>query len=94
MGNKTLERIKKPMVKDPPMSLISMRLPANMIDELKEIAAAKGFSGYQDLIRYYVSQGMREDLAALDGPKSDAIAGVLAASGVPRGIIDKAIAAG
>ena len=94
MGNKTLERIKKRMVKDPPMSLISMRLPANMIDELKEIAAAKGFSGYQALIRYYVSQGMREDLAAMDAPKIDAIAEVLAASGVPRGIIDKAIAAG
>ena len=45
MKTKSLERITKRIVKDPPMELISMRLSRHMIDELKEIAAAKGFTG-------------------------------------------------
>ena len=66
MKTKSLERISKRMIKEPPMSLISMRLPQHMIDELKEIAISKGFLGYQGLIRYYVSQGARKDLEEMD----------------------------
>ena len=83
MKTKSLERIQKRMVKDPPMALISMRLPQHMIDELKEIAAAKGFTGYQGLIRYYVSQGARKDN----------IARALKAHGVSKKVIDQALQA-
>jgi hypothetical protein len=68
-----------------------MRLPARMIEELKEIAQAKGFSGYQGLIRYYVSQGMRADLEELDRPDIEAIARALKESGVSKKVIDKAL---
>jgi hypothetical protein len=91
MKNKALERIKKRLVKDAPMVAISMRLPAQMIEELKEIAEAKGFSGYQGLMRYYVSQGMRADLEELDRPDIEAIARALKASGVSKKVIDKAL---
>ena len=91
MKTKSLERIQKRMVKDPPMALISMRMPQHMIDELKEIAAAKGFSGYQGLIRFYISQGARKDLEELDVPKLDNIARALKAQGVSKKVIDQAL---
>ena len=93
MKTKSLERITKRMIKDPPMAMISMRLPQHMIDELKEIAAAKGFSGYQGLIRYYVSQGARKDIAELDLPKLDNIAKALKARGVSKKVIEQALQA-
>ena len=93
MKTKSLERIQKRMVKDPPMALISMRMPQHMIDELKEIAAAKGFTGYQGLIRYYISQGARKDIEELDMPKLDNIARALKAQGVSKKVIDQALQA-
>jgi hypothetical protein len=93
MKTKSLERIQKRMVKDPPMALISMRMPQHMIDELKEIAAAKGFTGYQGLIRYYISQGARKDIEELDLPKLDNIARALKAQGVSKKVIEQALQA-
>lgn len=81
------------MVKNPPMAMIGMRLPQRMIDELKEIAATKGFSGYQGLIRYYISQGARKDIAKLDLPKLDNIAKALKARGVSKKVIEQALQA-
>lgn len=72
------------------MSLISMRLPRQMIDELKEIAISKGFSGYQGLIRYYVSQGARKDLEEMDAPNLENVARSLKQHGVSKKVIDQA----
>jgi putative aminopeptidase FrvX len=91
MKNKALDRIKKRLAQDAPMTAISMRLPEQMIEDLKEIAQAKGFSGYQGLIRYYVSQGMRADLEELDRPNLEAVARALKESGVPKKVIDRAL---
>lgn len=99
MKSKAFDRIKSRLDKqreaDPakaaPMTPISMRLPASMIDELKEIAQAKGFSGYQGLIRFYISQGMRADLEELDRPDLNAVARALKENGVPKKVIDKAL---
>ena len=93
MKTKSLERIQKRMVKDPPMALISMHMRQHMIDELKEIASAKGFTGYQGLIRYYISQGARQDIEELDTPKLDNIARTLKAQGVSKKVIDQALQA-
>ena len=93
MKTKSLERISKRMVKEPPMSLISMRLPQHMIDELKEIAAVKGFSGYQGLIRYYVSQGARKDIEEMDAPNLENVARSLKEHCVSKKVIDQALKA-
>ena len=93
MKSKSMERITKRMEKNLPMAMISMRLPQHMIDELKEIAASKGFSGYQGLIRYYISLGARKDIAELDSPKLDNIARALKAQGVPKKVITMALQA-
>lgn len=49
------------------MTTISIRLPQDLIDDLKEMAPVMGFSGYQPLIRAYISQGMRRDEESITG---------------------------
>ncbi len=63
---KMTERIKRNMQPGKPMTLISLRLPEYVIDDLKEIASSLGFGGYQALIRAYISNGLRKHLAEFD----------------------------
>jgi Arc/MetJ-type ribon-helix-helix transcriptional regulator len=60
---KMSERIKRNMQTDKPMTLISLRLPDHVIEDLKELAPSLGFGGYQALIRAYISNGLRKHLA-------------------------------
>lgn len=62
--------LKRRLRKDRPMVAISMRMPEDVVDDLKRVAPQLGYSGYQTLIRAYVGQGLREDLARLDSSAS------------------------
>ncbi|MBI5248051.1 MAG: hypothetical protein HY912_01030 [Desulfomonile tiedjei] len=55
--------MKKTMIptKDRPTTMISLRIPVDVLEQLKKVAPAKGMSGYQALIKYYVGKGLRED---------------------------------
>src|SRR5215469_17036753 len=55
----TNKRVRKRLRKDRPMSTISLRIPDDVIDDLKLLAPVLGFSGYQPLLRAYVGQGLR-----------------------------------
>ena len=46
--------------------MVSIRMPEDVIEELKRIAPLLGFSGYQPLMRAYIGQGLRADLERLD----------------------------
>lgn len=59
--------LRKRLRKDRPMTTISIRMPDDVVDDLKRIAPLLGFSGYQPLLRAYVGQGLRQDLARLEG---------------------------
>ena len=59
------ETILKRLRKDRQMTTISLGMPEDVIDDLKRVAPALGFSGYQPLIRAYVGQGLRKDLVRL-----------------------------
>lgn len=48
------------------MVTISLRMPEDVIEDLKRMAPVLGFSGYQPLIRAYVGQGLRTDLERLE----------------------------
>ncbi len=63
------ERISQRLRRDRPMTTISIRIPEDVIEDLKEIAPKFGFSGYQPLIRAYIGQGLRKDLARLQQPE-------------------------
>jgi hypothetical protein len=84
--------LKKRLRKGRPMVSISMRMPEDVIDDLKRVAPHLGFSGYQPLIRAYIGQGLREDLARLASPPSlDSFVESLRQRGVDEDLISEAL---
>ena len=67
---------------DRPMTTISMRLPEDVIDELKRVAPMLGMNGYQPLIRFYVGKGLRESLTELHGSQWERLADSLRQRGM------------
>ena len=86
------ERIQKRLQRDRPMATISLRMPEDVIDDLKEIAPALGFSGYQPLMRSYIGQGLRKDLQRLEGSQLKTLTESLRKHGVKDEQISAAIA--
>ena len=60
-----INKLKKRLQKNRTMTTISLRIPEDVVDDLKNIAPRLGFSGYQPLIRAYIGQGLRVDLERL-----------------------------
>lgn len=52
------------------MVSISLRIPEDVVADLKRVAPELGFSGYQPLMKAYIGQGLREDLAKLESASS------------------------
>lgn len=61
-----INKLKKRLTKNRVMTTISLRIPSDVIDDLKNIAPRLGFSGYQPLMRAYIGQGLRVDLERLN----------------------------
>jgi hypothetical protein len=78
--------------KDRRMTVISFRIPDDVIEELKEIAPSLGFSGYQPLIRAYIGQGLRKDQARLENSQVQILAESLRKHGIADQVISAAIA--
>ncbi|WP_051088779.1 hypothetical protein [Lamprocystis purpurea] len=57
------ERLQKRLAKDRPMTTITLRIPVDVVESLEVIAPLKGFSGYQTLLKSYLSEGLRRDEA-------------------------------
>jgi hypothetical protein len=86
------DRLKVRLQPDRPMTAISLRMPADLIDDLKEIAPMLGFTGYQPLMRSYIGQGLRKDLSRLGGSQVEALTASLRRQGVADEQISTAIA--
>ncbi len=78
------ERVAKRLRRDRPMVSVTLRMPQDVLDDLKRVAPALGHSGYQPLIRAYVGRGLREDLARLEDADSDALLASLRRRGVEQ----------
>lgn len=85
------DRLRNRLTTDRPMTSISLRIPEDVIEDLKEVAPSLGFSGYQPLIRVYIGQGLRRDLARLEKERSEVEA--LTQSLRNRGVDEKTITA-
>ena len=83
--NKLQQRLRK----NRPMTMISLRIPEDVVEDLKRIAPLLGFSGYQPLIRAYIGQGLRADLARLE---SEQVVSSLVESLRKHGVEDEVIA--
>src|SRR5258707_13380691 len=88
-----ISKLKKRLQKNRAMTTISLRIPEDVVEDLKEIAPRLGFSGYQPLIRAYVGQGLRLDLERLNqSPNLDGLIKSLKKRGVKHQVIASAIA--
>ena len=63
-----ITELRKRVRKVRPMTSVTLRIPDDVVDDLKRIAPRLGFSGYQPLIRAYVGQGLRRDIERLESP--------------------------
>ena len=86
------EHIQKRIQRDRPMASISLRIPADVIEDMKAIAPTLGFSGYQPLIRAYIGQGLRKDLARLENDQVRLVIESLRRHGVDDQVIADAMA--
>lgn len=55
------DRVKIRLTKNRPMTSITLRIPVDVVDSMKAIAPQRGFSGYQTLLKSYLSEGLRRD---------------------------------
>jgi hypothetical protein len=86
----TMETLKRQRAKDRPMVSVTLRMPEEVISDMKRIAPLKGFSGYQTLMRAYVGAGLREDLEHFEGSAIGKLIDKLRESGVPEETLIKA----
>jgi len=73
------------------MLAVTLRMPEDVLDDLKRIAPLLGHSGYQPLMRAYVGRGLREDMARLEDSEVDALVASLRRRGVDEALLTKAL---
>lgn len=81
------EDLRQRLRKHRPTAMISLEIPEDVVEELKQVAPLLGFSGYQPLIRAYIGQGLRRDLERLFSPETEQRR--LAALDRIRGLLDQ-----
>lgn len=87
-----LETLKMRLDRNRPMISVTLRMPTDVVDDLRRIAPRLGFSGYQPLIRAYVGQGLRQDLERLENDTVDTLIAGLKRRGVSETIIAEVLA--
>lgn len=86
-----MAELKDRLRRDRPMVSVTLRMPDNVLDDLKRIAPLLGFSGYQPLMRTYIGQGLRADLERLDNTPIAKFVEALRHNGVSEETIQRAI---
>ncbi len=83
------ETLKKRLSRDRPVTSITLRIPVDVVDSLKAIAPHKGLSGYQTLLKSYISEGLRRDQARYGADAVERLTRALK----KRGVSDKVLGA-
>ena len=86
-----IENLKKRLNRNRPMKSVTLRIPEDVVDDLKRIAPFLGFSGYQPLIRAYIGQCLRKDLDRLDNDTVTDLVASLKHRGVSEKILEEAL---
>lgn len=73
------------------MTSMTIRMPKDIVEDLKRIAPLLGFSGYQPLIRSYIGQYLRVDLERFESETVTALVASLKRRGVSDTVIDEAL---
>lgn len=83
-------RMKKRLDNDRAMTSITLRIPVDVVDSLKEIAPHKGFAGYQTLLKSYISEGLRQDEARYATSANARLIEALKRHGVSEELLEEA----
>lgn len=83
--------IKTRLSKDRPMTSITLRIPVDVVDSMKAIAPKRGFTGYQPLLKAYLSDGLRVDEAKFIFDPTSRLMESLKKHGVPQSVLDEAV---
>jgi hypothetical protein len=86
-----METLNKRLDRNRPMTSVTIRIPEDVIEDLKKVAPLLGFSGYQPLIRAYIGQGLRVDLERFESESVNALVESLKRRGVSEALIDEAL---
>jgi len=84
------DTLKKRLAKDRQMTSIKLRIPVDVVEFMKVIAPYKDFSGYQPLLKSYISEGLRRDEAQFSFSKEARLIAALKKLGVPDSVIEEA----
>ena len=84
------ETLKKRLAKTRPVTSIPLRIPVDVVDSLKSIAPQKGFTGYQTLLKAYISEGLRRDEATSAPDAIERLTRALKKHGVSKKVLDDA----
>jgi hypothetical protein len=86
-----IEALKQRLERDRPMTSVTIRMPEDVVKDLKKVAPLLGFSGYQPLIRAYIGQCLRIDLERFESETVTALVASLKRQGVSDTVIDAAL---
>jgi len=84
------ERLKTRLDRQRTMTSITLRIPLDVVQSMKTIAPQRGFSGYQTLLKSYVSDGLRRDEAQLAGHHHERLIAALKRQGIDADAIEAA----
>jgi hypothetical protein len=76
------EALKQRLDRNRAMTSVTIRMPEDVVEDLKKVAPLLGFSGYQPLIRAYVGQCLRVDLERFESETVTALIASLKRRGV------------
>jgi hypothetical protein len=86
-----IETLKQRLDRKRPMTSVTIRIPEDVVEDLKRVAPLLGFSGYQSLIRAYIGQGLRVDLERFESETVTALVASLKRRGVSDTVINEAL---
>ena len=84
------ERLKSRLNKDRPMTSITQRIPVDVVESMKTITPQRGFTGYQTLLKAYLSEGLRRDEALFAATSQARLIDALKRRGVAAELIEAA----
>jgi len=87
------ETLKTRLDHNRPMTSITLRIPVDVVESMKAIAPKKGFSGYQTLLKTYISEGLRKDEAQPSRAQSAQFVAALKQQGISDAVIANALQA-
>ena len=87
-----IKKLKERLVRNRPMVSVTLRMPEDVVEDLKRVAPLLGISGYQPLMRAYIGQCLRRDLERLENDTVSGLVSSLKRKGVSESVIEEALA--